>query len=427
MSALITRHRLLQLTSFASTQLVVQVIGFAVGIVLIRSMNQVDYGYYTLALSMVGMASVLTDLGLSAGVMAQGGPLFLDKPALSAVLRDADVLHRRLTLPCFVVLLPCFTLMLLRQQVSLQEILVLLMLIAATTWFTVRGGLVLSVVRLMGFVGYQQRLDLAIGASKLAIVLALAWLASGLNAPMACLVNLGVAAAGLALLRRHLVGQGMLPNATCQSGTNEGLKKHLWKQAPNSIYFVLSSQLALWLIGIFGNAERVAEVGALGRLAAVFTVIGAVSAAMILPYFARQDSPSALSAAFASVNIFFGVLLALLTGLAALFPAAILWVLGGQYSNLQTELVWMVIAATLSAWGGTLYSIGCARGWVLPVWLAVSTGLAATVAAAIVVDVATVRGSFIINTATALSGTVVSFGYLVWRLRRHAFEKAGVA
>jgi O-antigen/teichoic acid export membrane protein len=56
MSALITRHRLLQLTSFASTQLVVQVIGFAVGIVLIRSMDQVDYGYYTLALSMVGMA-----------------------------------------------------------------------------------------------------------------------------------------------------------------------------------------------------------------------------------------------------------------------------------------------------------------------------------------------------------------------------------
>ena len=426
MGALITRRRLALLTSFASTQMAVQIIGFAVGIVLIRHMTQVDYGHYTLALSMVGMASVVTDLGLSAGVMALGGRLMGDKRRLGSVVLDADALHRRLALVCFVVLVPCFAAMLFRQQVSPQEVAILLTLILSTAWITVRSGLVLSVVRLLGHVAYQQKLDLAIGALKLAAVLSMAWFATGLDAQLACLVNLAAAMASFVWLRRHLADQGALP-VTSQGVHSEGLKTHLWKQAPNSIYFVLSSQLALWLIGIFGNAERVAEVGALSRLAAAFTVIGAVSAAMVLPYFARQESSSALSAAFVSVNGFYALLLAVLTALSASFPAPILWILGGKYADLQPELVWMIVSATLAAWGGTLYGIGCARGWVLPVWLAVSTGVVATVSTAALVDVSTVRGSFIINTATALSGTLVSFGYLAWRLRRHALHEVGAS
>lgn len=421
MSALITRQRMARLGSFASAQLAVQLIGFGAGIVLVRHMEQAQYGYYTLALSMTSMAVIFTDLGLATAVLAIGGRLMGQPRALGQLVADANGLHRRLAWVSFAVLLPCFVVFLLRQQAGPWQVAALSVMIVATAALTARAGLALSIARLLGHVALQQKLDLGVNLVKLGVLMAAVWWL--LDATIACLVNLGVAAASFVVLTRHLDTHIELPPQPA-GGHTPALKQHLWKQAPNSIYYVLSSQLSLWLIGIFGNAERVAEMGALSRLGALFTVIGAVSAALVLPYFARHDEPAQLAAGFASINAFYAALLATLVMLAFAFPAPILWVLGEGYGALQSELVWMVVAATLATWGGTLYSIGCARGWVLPIGLTVSTGVLATVLAASVVDVSTVRGSFMINAAMGVVSTVVAFGYFAWQLRRHVRLKA---
>ncbi len=423
-AALLTRQRLGRLTGFASTQLAVQLMGFGVGIVLVRYMAQTQYGYYTLAISMASVANILTDLGLATAVMALGGRLLGQRQALGALVSDANGLHRQLAGWSFAALIPCCAWLLMRQQAPTWQVAVLTVLIIAAAALNVRVGIALSIARLSGHVALQQKLDLRINAAKLATVLLLAFVA--LDATVACLLNLVVAAAYFVSLRRYLTEQVERP--ALAAGQNlAALRQHLWKQAPNSIYFVLSSQLAVWLIGVFGSAERVAEVGALGRLGAGFAVISSVSAALVLPYFARQDGPVELMSGFVSVNAFYAALLALLLTLASAFPAAILWVLGGTYGGLQSELLWMILASTLATWGGTVYSIGCARGWVMPLWLVVSTGLAATAIAASLVDVSTVRGSFQINTATGAVGVVVAIGYFTWKLRRHAHLKASAA
>lgn len=421
MGALITRQRMARLGSFASTQLAVQLIGFVSGVVLVRYMEQAQYGYYTLAVSMASIAIILSDLGLATAVMAIGGRLLGQPRALGALVADANALHRRMAWLSLGVLLPCFVVMLLRQQAGPWQVAALAVTIVATAVLSVRAGLALQMARLLGHVGLQQKLDLGVNLVKLALLMAATWLV--LDATVACLVNLGVAAASFVVLTRHLDAHIELPARA--TGTQAApLREHLWKQAPNSVYYVLSSQLALWLIGVFGSAERVAEVGALSRLAALFTVISAVTAALVLPYFARQDGPSELATGFASINAFYAALLLTLVTVAMAFPVPILWVLGSGYGGLQTELVWMVVAATLSAWGGAIYSIGCARGWVLPIGWTVSTGVLATAVAASLVDVSTVRGSFMINTATGLVSTVVAIGYFSWQLRRHVRLKA---
>ncbi len=416
MGALITRQRLARLGSFATTQLLVQVIGFGSGIVLVRYMEQAQYGYYTLALSMASMAVILTDLGLATAVMAIGGRLLGQPKALGGLVADANALHRRMAWLSFAVLGPCFALLLLRQQAGPWQVAALTVTIMAAAVLTARTGVALSIARLLGHVGLQQKLDLGTNITKLALLMAATWVT--LDATVACVVNLGVAAVGFVVLTRHLDTHIELP-ARADGAQVAALKQHVWKQGPNSVYYVVSSQLALWLIGIFGSAERLADMGALSRLGALFTVIAAVSAALVWPYFARQDGPAELVAGFVSVNAFYAALLASLVALAMAFPAPLLWVLGGNYSGLHTELVWMVVAATLWTWGGTVYSIGCARGWVLPVGLMASTGVLTTVIAASAVDLSTVRGNFIIHAAAGLVSTVVACGYFSWQLRRH--------
>lgn len=417
MNALLTRRRLGRLGGFASTQLAVQAIGFAAGLLLVREMDRVDYGHYTLALSLASVGAVLADLGLATAVMAIGGRLLGQPRALGALVADAQALQARLALLAAALLLPCGALLLLRQQAPVWLALVLTGLVALTVAFNVRSGIALSIARLRGRIGLQQRLDLGINSAKLAVLAVAAALA--LDAAVAWAVALAAAAAYFVVLRRYLSSE--LELTAAPSGEHRAaLLRQLRGQAPNAVYYVLSSQIAVWLIGLFGNAERVAEVGALGRLAAVFTVIGAVSAALVQPYFAARQSGAELRAGFAGVNGFFAVLLGLLLLLALWLPGPILWVLGGSYGGLDEELVWMVAAATLAAWGGTVYSIGCARGWVMPVGLSIAGGVAAIAATASVVDVSTVVGGFQINAAIGLAGTLTAIGYFDLQLRRHA-------
>lgn len=424
MTGLVTPRRLARLGGVASAQVGVQLLGFAAGVVLVRHMEQVQYGYYTLALSMASVGVILTDLGLASAVMAIGGRLLGQRDALGHLVTDAHLLHRHLSLLSWVVLVPCFFAMMLNQHATLGQASLLVALTLACTVLNVRSGVAQTVLRLLGRVGCLQRLDLAVNAAKLGVVMLAAVVA--LDAGVALLVNLGVAAATWWMLRRHMAGYVDLKPVSA-GGHTEALLKQVRQQAPNAIYFVLSSQVAVWLIGIFGNAQRVAEVGALGRLAALFSVLGAVTAALVLPYFARRQSTEDLLSGFVGLNVFYAALLTLLLALAMAYPSAALWVLGGNYAGLQSELVWMVAAATLAAWGGTLYGLGCARGWVVPFgWVAGAGGLSTALAASLV-DVATVRGGFVINTATAATGAAVSFLYFSWQVRRCARLKAAIA
>ena len=423
MTTLLNRHRVTRLTGFASGQVAVQLIGFASGMVLVRAMEPAQYGYYTLTVSMASIANILTDLGLASAVMAIGGRS--TRNALGSLLDDANALHRGLGWLSLGLLAPCFAVLLLRQDAPPWQVAALTALAIASAALNVRAGLALSIGRLLGLVRLQLRLDLAVNVAKLGVLMLAVGVA--LDATMACAVNLFVAAATWAVWTRHLdrsLDRSSESKRLPRVGHGPALREQLWKQAPNSVYFVISSQLAVWLIGIFGNAERVAEVGALSRLGALFTVIGAVSATLVMPYFARHHGVPALASGFVAVNGFFAAMLMALVALSMAYPEAILWVLGGHYGALQSELVWMVVAATLSAWAGTVYSIGCARGWVIPVGLNMGTGLLATVLAILAVDVATVRGSFMINTATGMVGVLVTVGYFTWQLRRHATAKA---
>lgn len=413
---LVTRHRLARLGSYVSTQLLVQGIGFVAALVVVRHMAQVEYGYYTLALSVAGVAVCLGDLGLSTAVLASGGRLDREPRTLGALVGDAHALQLRMAWLSAAVLVPCCVALLLRQQASHWQALGLTALVVLAAALSVRAGIATSVARLLGHIGLQQKLELGLNIGKLVLLLLAAWLT--LDAAVACAVNLAAAAVGVALLHRYLGGQA--PQPAKASGLHRAaLLRQVMRQAPNSIYFVFSSQAAVWLIGIFGSAERVAEVGALGRLGALFALVGAVSAALVLPYFARRQSRAEIGAGLVFVNAFFAALLAGLLALAFFAPSTLLWLLGASYAGLHTELAWMLAAGTLAAWGGTLYSVGCARGWVTPFWLVAPIGLLATVAAALSVDVATVRGSYIINAATALAGTALALGYLFVQLRRH--------
>jgi len=413
-AALITRRRLLKVGGFASAQLVVQVLGFASGIALVHFMEPTQYGHYTLAVSMVGLASVLLDLGLSTAVLAKGGPLHNDPGALGGLVADAFVIQRLLMLLGALVLAPVFGAMFIRQGLAWPEMLVLAVLALGCGVFNVRNAVSMSLVRLRGDLAMQQRTDVGVNAVRAVLVVAAGLIF--LDARVAVLLNLAAAVAVFVLLKSYLA-KHVAPSPVAACTHRAGLWDFIRRQAPNSIYYCVLGQISVWLVGLFGSVERVAEVGALGRLAALFTVIGAVLSAMVLPYFARASSAREMVSAFVALNGFFALLSAVLVAASLVWPHALLWILGKQYSGLVHELPWMVVASALSAWSTGLYGVGAARGWIVPSLLMIPLGIATVAVAAFAFDMSSVSGVFMMNSAVAMVSLVLTFGMVYTHLR----------
>lgn len=73
-----TFYWLKTLSKFVSVQLVVQVLGFASGILLIRTLDKQEYAYFTLANSMQGTMNVLANAGVGSALWAIGGKVWQD-------------------------------------------------------------------------------------------------------------------------------------------------------------------------------------------------------------------------------------------------------------------------------------------------------------------------------------------------------------
>jgi hypothetical protein len=96
------------------------------------------------------------------------------------------------------------------------------------------------------------------------------------------------------------------------------------------------------------NPSAIADAGALGRLAVVFTIAGNLLATMVMPRFSRCHSPELLWKRFHQVLGLLISALSILVLAAWLFPEPMLWILGQKYQNLENEFLLMVIAQSLN-------------------------------------------------------------------------------
>src|SRR3954454_21318024 len=82
--------------SFAVVQALVQAVGFASGILLVRRLNQQEYAYFTIANTMQGTINVLADIGISIGLISIGGRVWQDSHRFGQLIATAQNLRRKL-------------------------------------------------------------------------------------------------------------------------------------------------------------------------------------------------------------------------------------------------------------------------------------------------------------------------------------------
>lgn len=360
-------HFARRVSRFTWVQLFVQFIGFATGILVVRCLEQHEYALFTIANTMQATTNILADIGISIGLISIGGRIWQDQRRFGKLISTGLKLRRQLGMGSVLVVTPVLYFMLERNGASFLYALLLIAAVLVGLSAQLSVGVLSVIPRLRSDLGQIQKVDFVGSIARLAVLGALAFVF--LNAGVAVLAGSGALVLQYLILRQY--ARGIVDLRAEQSlEDRRAMLGFIRGQAANAVFFCLQGQITIFLITFFGHrVGAVAEVGALGRLAIIFSVLGNLVTNIFAPAFSRCRTRFQLGWLYSGIVAgVAGLTLLVLSG-AYFFPNEFLFILGSRYSHLQHELLLIVGGATINMMAGTLWTLNASRAWITGSWL----------------------------------------------------------
>ena len=398
-------------------QVLWQALAFATGILIVRVLSVEEYALFTLAIAALGAAGTLSDSGIVHAVMARAGRVWQHRESLGAVLAGGMVIRRKATLVSLALVCPCLALLVLRQECSYDDALLL-------------GA---AIIPVLAATSVSALLEIPLRLHQQIRILQLAQITmEGLRFPVVAVALLLHPAAWLAVLAS--VGPQVYFNTLLRSRVRElsdmaaqpdrearaGILAQVLRSLPGTFYYVFAGQLSVVLISLFGTTTGVAQVGALGRLALIATFILTIFRLLAVPRYARisiQEASTLLHR-----YVVFLVLVAACCGVVVLVvwitPRSLLFILGSQYESLEHELVLAIAAGAMAVVAGAAGALAAVRGVVVSPFIALPAGIAVQIALIASLPLDEVRSMFWIAFGLAATQAFVSIAnFLLWLTR----------
>jgi O-antigen/teichoic acid export membrane protein len=398
------------------SQLIIQSIGFISGILVIRLLSTQEYGYYTLANTMLGTMILLADGGISTSVLAQGGKVWSNREKLGSVLVTGFSLRKKFGVASLIIAIPLLLYLLrLHNTGWLTAILIIASIIPA--FFTALSSNLLTVGPMLHqHILPLQKVHVKVSACRLMMLLLTLFVF-----PWSFIAILSASLPQLwGNLRLHKISTiyanwKQKPDPIIEKEILVVVKRIL----PGSIYYCLSSQITIWLISIFGTTASVAQIGALGRLAMMLGFFSAIFGALIVPRFARlANNKELILKRFLQIQMGLIALFLIIVLLVSLFPTQILWILGKDYSGLEKELVLSVAGSCISLFAGLLFNISTSRTWVINPLISIPIKIVTIICGAFFLNLTSLTGILEFNIFLASTEVIIYFVYSLLKINR---------
>lgn len=381
--------------NYALVQAGVQIIGFSGGILLVRWLPQREYAFFTIANAMQATLMLLADIGISVGLISIGGRVWQDRHRFGELINTGLAARRKLAAAAAIIVAPILYAMLTKNGASSTYTLLLIVVVLAGFSIQLAVDIYSVVPRLHSDIGRIQKIDFICAIVRLLLILGLVYLFAT--------AGLAVAIASATFLLQYFLLRAYAAKivdlkADENAEDRREMLRLIKNLAANALFYCFQGQITVFLISFFGrHTSSVAEVGALGRLAMIFTVLMNMLTNIFVPAFARcQDKHKLryLYAGIAGVVILFS---AIVLGSAALFPEQFLLVLGNRYTHLHHELLLMIGVAVITALSGTLWLLNASKAWIAGAWLYIPLTLATQIALVPFTDFSSVAGVLVFN------------------------------
>lgn len=404
-------------TITGSAQISIQAMSLISGILVVRVLSPKEYALYTLSNTMLGTMILLTDGGISAGLMSEAGKVWQDKQKLGIVMATGLDLRKKFALWSLIIAIPVLFYFLRDNGASwLMSTILVLALVPA--FFTSFSGTLLEIVpRLTQNIPQLQKIEVSLSIARLILL-------------SACLVVfpwafIAILSAGVPQLwgnkQLHKLSSKY---ASIYAKTDLPIRNEILKVVkrvfPGALYYCLTGQITLWMISVFGTTTSIAKVGALGRITMALALISTLFSSLVIPRFARlPDDRGLLLKRFA--GIFLGLLICGTLVIGALYPFSsyLLLILGPNYSNLKLELMLNVVGGTMALIAGIMFSLILSRGWTINPLIAIPVSLVTIMLGITIIDISSIKGVFLFSIMLQTVDIIMYLSYgLVKILRR---------
>ncbi len=342
-------------------QAVVQGSGFISGIIIIRLLSTGEYALYTLANTFLGTMTMLADSGISSGVLAEGGKVWQNKRQLGVVLATGLHLRQRFGLLTLVFMIPVMVYFLSVHGAGTWTTVLIVTAVIPAFFAALSDSILEMPPRLHQDIRPLQRNQAEVSAGRL--LLSALFLSAFPFTFLAVLASSLPRIYGNYRLRRiaaPFAAAGARPDPQVKKEVVKGVSRTL----PIVIYHCISGQIAIWLVSILGTTANISELGALGRIAIIFNMVTVLFSTLVIPRFSRMEGRrrALLRSYIVTQCAMLLVSLALMSGVW-LFTDQILWILGGNYTGLSTELLLMGLLSCAGLLSGVCSQLVISRGW----------------------------------------------------------------
>lgn len=398
-------------------QIVIQVVGFLSAILIIRLLPVEDYAFYTIANTMLGAMTILSDGGISTGVMAEGGKVWKDPIKLGKVAATGLAMRRRFAIISLIITFPILVSLLLKNGCSwLTAVLIFLSLIPAF-YAALSDSIYKTAPSLHQVIKPIQKNQVSVGVLRL--------LMTGITVFIFPFAYIAILASGIPRMYGNVELKKIgLEFIDYDQEPDPKIKKDILlvvkKILPESIYFILSSQITIWLISIFGNTTNVAQIGVLGRFAVVFTMLGYIINSLFTPRFARSEvKKKRLIHIFIQLQgILFSLSFITIAGFY-IFDNQLLWILGDAYKGLKTELLLIAISGGIGFISSSTNILLASRSIIVPPAIYITIAIITQIITAIFLPLHQVSGVIQFSIFTVLVLYLVRIFYLFYYIRRY--------
>ncbi|QCR22607.1 lipopolysaccharide biosynthesis protein [Pontibacter sp. SGAir0037] len=400
------------LGAFLLGQGAIQFVQLLSGFLLIRWLTVEEYAQYSITFAFQSTAQMLVELGFSGAIVALVGPKIHNKEVIGEYIKAGKYYRNRLFIIVGLICLIVFPLLNFHHGWPLYITCILLCSILFNLFFSGLSAYYTTPLRMHKRLKDLYSVELKSSLGRLS-VLGLLALFSGLNAWIAAILSsLTLWYNGRAF--KEKAGVLIAEPETSSQAARKEIYSYIKPVIPGIIYSAFSAQIALFIIGVFGKSESIAEVGALGRLGQLFLILNAASSILVAPFLARQSDKVLVKR---YLNIMAGATV-LATGIAAfayVFPEPLLWIIGSKYAHLEKEVGLLILNSCIMMLNVLMWDMNCSRKWIwtwIPI-VSISSNIVLQVVLVFCMDLSTTYNvlvfSIILSSFNLLNKILVAF------------------
>jgi hypothetical protein len=419
-----TRAQLVRFAEFVALQGVAKAVAVIQGLVVIHLLSKWEYGLYALLLAVVMATGSIAVCGVGMFVSAAGGRHVHDPArmgSLYAAGRRVQGLLVSLGAVIVAVLLPVQFHAMELPGATLVACLTMLGLLLLLLHARATLGRELLAIAL--HLRANQVIDLSGSLARLALIAGL-HLAGLLDLVTLLALNLMVSAVTVAVQER-LVARWVTAGATSAIARSEDLaeaRRIVFPQLPNAGYSSIQDQIPYLLMAWIGTVQNVAEYAAIGRIGMIFSFLFEVMSHYFMPRVARCQDIHRLPRLIFSILISYWVLIAACLLIAYVWRGELVWLLGRQYANLESDIPLMLAYIGIAAISGSLFAVNSCRAWLGHSWVFIISTITSQVIAIPLLPLDTLAGMLLFGMVPHIPFILINALFLHHGLRRNRHD-----